>query len=135
LPNDRTRQLVLNQNIEESRFKSKGGKLNREERKDMSIISTLISTLIVATAIATLGIQVGPAFAQGYSNDSGFPRPSYYEGDGTRPQNEQPLRNKMTGGGADRITNNAANAAALPSRSGDGVAPLPACIPLVSLKM
>ena len=31
--------------------------------------------------------------------------------------------NKMTGGGAHRITNNAANAAALPSRSGGGVAP------------
>jgi hypothetical protein len=50
-------------------------------------------TVIVAAAVATL---VGsPAFAQGYDNDSGNQRPSYYTTNGTRymgrPQNEQAL--------------------------------------------
>jgi hypothetical protein len=37
------------------------------------------STLIVATAIATLGVQVGPAFAaEGFSPGTANKKPSYY---------------------------------------------------------
>jgi len=49
----------------------------------MSIRSTLVLTLIVATAIATVGIQVGPAFADGgFSPCTGNKKPHYYSGDG-----------------------------------------------------
>ena len=49
----------------------------------MSIRSTLVSTLMVAAAIATLGIQVGPAFADGgYSPCTGNKKPHYYSGNG-----------------------------------------------------
>jgi hypothetical protein len=62
----------------------------------MSIRSTLVSTLMAATAIAMLGMQVGPAFADGgYTPCTGNQKPHYYSANGGcntgRPQNEQPL--------------------------------------------
>ena len=43
------------------------------------------STLIVAAAIGTVAIgTVGPSFAQGFDNDSGNRRPSYYMANGAR---------------------------------------------------
>jgi hypothetical protein len=74
--------------------------LNRNERKAMSIRSTLVPTLMVATTIATLGIQVAPAFAggspgEGFTPGTGDKTPTYYSGDGSlhqgRPPNAQPL--------------------------------------------
>ena len=51
-------------------------------------------TLAVAAAIATLGLG-STAFAQGYDNDSGNRRPSYYTANGARhmgrPHNERAL--------------------------------------------
>jgi hypothetical protein len=45
----------------------------------MSIRSTLVPTLIAATAIATIGIRVGPAFADGgFSPGTANKKPSYY---------------------------------------------------------
>jgi len=42
------------------------------------------STLIVASAIATLGIQVGPAFAaESFTPGTGDKKPSYYSADGS----------------------------------------------------
>jgi len=41
------------------------------------------STLIVAAAITTLGITIGPAFADGgYSPCTGNKKPHYYSGEG-----------------------------------------------------
>jgi hypothetical protein len=57
--------------------------LTRKERNAMSIRSTLVPTLMAVTAIATLAIQVGPAFAQeGFTPCTGNKKPSYYSGDG-----------------------------------------------------
>jgi hypothetical protein len=70
--------------------------LNRKERKAMSIRSTLIA----ATAIATLGIQVGPAFAGGspgggFTLGTGDKTPTYYSGSslhsGRPPQAPAPV--------------------------------------------
>ena len=66
----------------------------------MSIRSTLVSTLIVAAAIAALPIQIGPAFAgsspgEGFTPGTGDKLPTYYSGDGSlhrgRPPQAAPL--------------------------------------------
>jgi hypothetical protein len=53
------------------------------------------STFIVATAIATLGLG-SPAFAQGFSNDTGNPRPSYYDPDGKWHTGRPPQQQAVT---------------------------------------
>jgi hypothetical protein len=86
----------------------------------MSIRSTLVPTLVVATAIATLPIQIGPAFAGGSAGEGFTPG----TGDKCRPitpgmavcsrdaLHRRPppshQRNKMTGFLAERTTNNVA---------------------------
>jgi hypothetical protein len=79
-----------------SRNAGKGSFDFATERKAMSIRSTLLSTFMAAAAIATLGIQAGPAFADGgYSPCTGNKKPHCYSANGAcdkgRPQNEQPL--------------------------------------------
>jgi hypothetical protein len=49
----------------------------------------------VATAIATLGLG-SPAFAQGFSNDTGNKKPSYYTGDGARHMGRPPGEQALT---------------------------------------
>ena len=50
------------------------------------LIRLIRSTLILATAIATLGIRVGPAFArESYTPGTGDKNLSYYTGDGGLP--------------------------------------------------